>query len=107
HAYCQKFWKSFGSVLRHKTNSSKKTKVKMAGPHLWPATEGLLRHQSTVAPEAFTTLAQPSTSDLMKSPNSSGVVSAGTAPRSARRALTSGLASEARITSFSLVITSS
>lgn len=33
-----------------------------------------LPYQSTLAPEALTTGAQPSTSDLMKAPNSAGVV---------------------------------
>src|SRR5690606_12725246 len=55
---------------------------------------------------ASTTGPQLSTSDLMNSPNCSGVVSPGTAPRPAKRSRTSGLASASRIALFSVSTTS-
>ena len=49
--------------------------------------------QSTLAPEALTTGAQPSTSDLMNWPNSAGVVFTPTAPSCSKLRCTSGLSS--------------
>src|SRR5690606_33129224 len=62
--------------------------------------------QSTCAPEALTTGAQFSTSDLMNTPNSAGVVFSPTAPRPAKAFCTSGLSCALTITAFSLSMTS-
>src|ERR1700754_4971120 len=62
--------------------------------------------QSTLAPEALTTVAQVSTSDLMNWPNSAGEVFAGTAPNSSKARLTSGLSKPLSMAAFSFAITS-
>src|SRR5699024_7570479 len=58
------------------------------------------RYQSTVAPDATTTLPQLSTSNSKKSANSSLEVNSGTAPKSAKRLRISGFSIASCMASF-------